>query len=722
MADKSLEAIFSNLVYKYLSTHVPGLFKYIRAIYILDSDEDEERIVGAVIYKVGDQFYVSPVFYLNSQLRGQDLLYIVANKLMVPANDKWIQFLLSRQPANLGELAFQSAKELGLQSPNIDLISNAAIKAKTASEAELLEGVKTSSVILHKEAAEIVTQYGDYFDFRNVLARHSRAFQQRFLNTIKKNAALAEAIGQFYSLDELANIRPALQMKQAADSSTTMELADLAVSKKDTQNGTIQIIVSVDDVPADQLSDSDRKLLAKGDIVIRDKRYPQQIAKAFKGDMEDMVAMGIRNAPAPGYHLALSVDGKLVPILVLNEDKFTDTQAVTPMTNRSVSRVENAVVRLDTGKLRHYVDASDIFVSVVGDGLKQLPDSVKAITDIDSSAVNKRIIVFDKDWNCVRSMFVHSVVHDDDGIFIKAGDEYAYKEENKSVPCSGFIRVVPGIASPQRLEYDQFYVPETAKFVIVDSGDGDVGLATSAIALKQAAYDAGYYNLKLTTTDGYEWVLTSNGVAGEPLTYKAAMVSLIAKHGLSEADARDMVKEAKDTSVSRRLVKSAIMPLDLNMGGSYDSTIGAVTKYPQETEVPQPSEYNQVPQMDMDEIDPVAQSNVMRAAETGDKNVVDLALLSSMANKRDPLMMVNEFIPDFIVAMDRAGKTLFLLYWHGREFAEHYGKSDIAELESTLKDTFNMLGDLVLFLSRKTVSPLDTTDVPGMGLDKVMSV
>ncbi len=48
----------------------------------------------------------------------------------------------------------------------------------------------------------------------------------------------------------------------------------------------------------------------------------------------------------------------------------------------------------------------------------------------------------------------------------------------------------------------------------------------------------------------------------------------------------------------------------------------------------------------------------------------------------------------------------FLFYWHNEEFADRYGKGDMPELENTLRNAFEMLGDLILFLKEKDVSPL----------------
>ena len=51
-------------------------------------------------------------------------------------------------------------------------------------------------------------------------------------------------------------------------------------------------------------------------------------------------------------------------------------------------------------------------------------------------------------------------------------------------------------------------------------------------------------------------------------------------------------------------------------------------------------------------------------------------------------------------------------YWHGEEFEDRYGKSDMPELEDSLRNSIESLGDVTLFLKEKTIeSPFDKGDI-----------
>jgi hypothetical protein len=65
--------------------------------------------------------------------------------------------------------------------------------------------------------------------------------------------------------------------------------------------------------------------------------------------------------------------------------------------------------------------------------------------------------------------------------------------------------------------------------------------------------------------------------------------------------------------------------------------------------------------------------------------------------------LVDRYLGDLMKALDKLGRILFLFYWHSDEFEDRYGKQDLPELEDTLRNSFEVLGDLVLFLKEKTV-------------------
>ncbi len=67
--------------------------------------------------------------------------------------------------------------------------------------------------------------------------------------------------------------------------------------------------------------------------------------------------------------------------------------------------------------------------------------------------------------------------------------------------------------------------------------------------------------------------------------------------------------------------------------------------------------------------------------------------------------LVDRYMGELTKGLDKLGRILFMFYWHGDRFAERYGKSDMPELEDSLRNAFEMLGDVILFLKQKTIEP-----------------
>ena len=103
--------------------------------------------------------------------------------------------------------------------------------------------------------------------------------------------------------------------------------------------------------------------------------------------------------------------------------------------------------------------------------------------------------------------------------------------------------------------------------------------------------------------------------------------------------------------------------------------------------------------------DPKSIAVAQQAAQTGQREVFDTAMLGSMLKAVRQESMVDRYMGDLVKGMDRLGRILFIFYWHGEDFEDRYGKQDMPEMEDALRNSFESLGDLVLSLKRKTVEP-----------------
>lgn len=221
-------------------------------------------------------------------------------------------------------------------------------------------------------------------------------------------------------------------------------------------------------------------------------------------------------------------------------------------------------------------------------------------------------------------------------------------------------------------------------------------------------------------------VVVKGRLGSRTLTKRAALVHLVRDHGLREAQARLMLKEAAAlqprNQAAKFLVKYAepFMGADLQPGpgapafpepqmgseqmGPYNSVASI---YPQEEFLPvdgmnsqltDPSVYDPFYQPDQG-----AMQVAQQAAQSGQKQVFDTAMIGGMLKAVRQDALVDRYLGDLMKALDKLGRILFMFYWHQEEFEDRYGKQDLPELEDSLRNAFEVLGDVVLFLKEKTV-------------------
>lgn len=138
---------------------------------------------------------------------------------------------------------------------------------------------------------------------------------------------------------------------------------------------------------------------------------------------------------------------------------------------------------------------------------------------------------------------------------------------------------------------------------------------------------------------------------------------------------------------------------------------GVAAQYPQQESMPVYSgadPYAAAAQMDPrmpPQPDPYAVGAATQAAQTGQREVFDTAMVGGLLKAVRDDTMVDRYLGDMMKGLDRIGRVLFSFYWHGEEFQERYGKKDMPELEDSLRNAFEQVGDVVLFLKQKTVEP-----------------
>jgi hypothetical protein len=240
----------------------------------------------------------------------------------------------------------------------------------------------------------------------------------------------------------------------------------------------------------------------------------------------------------------------------------------------------------------------------------------------------------------------------------------------------------------------------------------------------------------------------------ERMSKKAGLLHLVFHHGMSEKDAKTLLKEAENLhgvrwrvqyAESYPRVKRAYPGMGMGQGqppmmGSFpppsaggDGFAMGPYMMPEQYSgmdlpyggppVQEPMEMQmQVPGLEAGMTDPniynpmllqdpMAQQVAQQAQQTGQKEVFDTAMMSSLTKVVHPENMVDKDLGNIAKTLNTLGRMLFMFYWHNEEFQDRYGKKDLPELEDTLRNAFEMLGDLLLYLKQKTVDTVFGTNM-----------
>ena len=127
------ESDFGSIAHQFVMDRAPALAKYMLGFEVVDKNDDGSKAIGIFGYKVGDDYYYAPVFFLNNQVKGVDLLLNKKTNQFVPLTDEWIDYIVNRHSIDMGGQADGRVREHTRQ-PNLNFLRIPAIAgAKTAS-------------------------------------------------------------------------------------------------------------------------------------------------------------------------------------------------------------------------------------------------------------------------------------------------------------------------------------------------------------------------------------------------------------------------------------------------------------------------------------------------------------------------------------------------------------------------------------------------------------
>jgi hypothetical protein len=121
--DLEFEKTFADIAHAHLRDKAPALFDYLVGFQVLDVNDDQTRAVGVFGCQVGDELIYLPVFFLNGELKGHDLMYLKSQDQFVPLEEGWVMYVLHRKPQTFGQPSDTSRADIAQLSPDMGAFS-----------------------------------------------------------------------------------------------------------------------------------------------------------------------------------------------------------------------------------------------------------------------------------------------------------------------------------------------------------------------------------------------------------------------------------------------------------------------------------------------------------------------------------------------------------------------------------------------------------------------
>ena len=139
--DSGLEQAFSDIAHAYIADKAPTLLNYEIGFQIVDRSDDGDKVAGIMAYKIGPTWLYTPVFWINGELKGHELLYIKNTDQMLPLRENTIDDIIGRKTTVLGRTIDRDTKQLGVRRPDVDQMTQAPYKYGSALTPEDNQGL-----------------------------------------------------------------------------------------------------------------------------------------------------------------------------------------------------------------------------------------------------------------------------------------------------------------------------------------------------------------------------------------------------------------------------------------------------------------------------------------------------------------------------------------------------------------------------------------------------
>lgn len=700
MDDQEVERAFMDQAWGFLRNKAGKLMNdpYRLGFEIVHKNDANTRMVGIFAFRINSELLYAPVFFLNGEIKGTDLLYRHETKTFVPLTEEWVDYLVERTSPELGSPIDKKEYNKHPRSLNLDdLAYPPGGSSKQASEAPV--GSLLHKFIVEDGGLKAIEKMAQWM-------QNSYSFAEAVVNTFEEKDYLPEDL----TIKQASTPAPSLVL-------FTGGLGDTAHSYLLKQAG----------------DNSHMTAFFNKGYYLWDDRAPSDVTPVYEDKDQSIEKIG-----APGVWDVLKHDGTFEEAFVApaskahfreNGDSYYAVRHNDPMVSDDQPRDMRVIYK--NGKSRI---CRDVYGKFKKDQAQVLRDG----DVLEDAASGSAYCLFDPDDGTLGEPFYVKSVSE------KEGMKYYTVVTNSSEPFIVTRNYDAATNDPDTnfLAKDAFFIK-----VKVDTFKREEGrdwyslkienIPTSEIgsptALETWIMSKGLRKAALfkdPEVNAYSFRLEKNKQT--PYVPRVKMATFLThKLGINASVAENMLDTSANNEYStwyigdpdfekRAYPMRLLSEEDFQLGN--DSDFDLPVDYPQsfelETTNDGPSEDMEQrigdawdPGMGMDAQDGLPAEMLMSmgpdqlaqyAQQSQAPQLFEHGVVGSLTQVFDSVAMVDKYLPEMESGLDKLGRLLFLFYWKPRDFEDAYGADDMTNLENQIMSNFKSFGELVLQLLKKS--------------------
>jgi hypothetical protein len=408
---RQFEDDFGSLAYQFIEDRAPALIPYLLGFEVVDRNDDGSKAVGIFGYKIDDDFYYIPAFFLNNQVRGVDMILNKKTNQFVPLTEKWIDFIVNKHSIRIGSPASNEVRDT-MRNPDLTFVQRPQTALGKLAEdsapwtpAEAWEHIKEATAKLMSEDASFKEMFAGAVSKGAVEKTAESKYFKDFMEKVGGPECMSSFLKTMHDVD-FANAY--LSLYKDAEAVFTDKLVNASIHvdrmrkiaearpKVRVVDSTEGLVKASQDTPPTDVGEEDKQLsteenarqIVEHDFTIEDTRKDDETAKVT--DDKALVDFEHRFQPpdGPGRYNFMMSDGMSREGIMLNAvmspscDKDQTLFVIEDDGNVLAVACSRAIVATEFSEDSNKDDS--------GDDLKKLYDKAVAVSDIEIGGVDPR--------------------------------------------------------------------------------------------------------------------------------------------------------------------------------------------------------------------------------------------------------------------------------------------------------------------------------------------